>query len=157
MSDADKNKIWIKVHIGPLTLLGACRDYVVIDSDDAKMPAAEVIKRIDQAVEAGKTLHLEPVMELQAPLQQVRQQVPGGAERVGVARAPLPMPYGFTTGRTHLRVLRPDAYTFLDEMSDDDQKVYRSFIETVLKAELDERAARAGITLASSLPGVGRG
>lgn len=148
-TETTKNKIWGLVHIGPLTFLGAFRDFSIIDSDDAHLPAGEVTKQIEHAFELGKVVFLEPVLELQAPLQQVVQQTPGG-ERRGIAKSPLPMPYGFTTGKVTLRVLRPDAWTFLHEMTEGDQKMYRSFIDSVIKAELEERAARSGLTLVSS-------
>ena len=158
MSETEnKNMIWGLVHVGTLTFLGAFRDYVMDHSYSEVREEAEkaAIKNIERDFENGKTIHLEPVIELQAPLQQVRQQVPGG-ERTGIAKSPLPMPYGFTTGRTRLRLLYPNAYTFINEMSEGDQKVYRAFIDTVCKAELEERAARSGLKL-PTFNGVDRG
>lgn len=152
----DKNKIWGLVHIGPLTFLGAFCGYRVIDSADAQLPLANVLEQIDNDLKAGEVVCLMPVMELQAPLQQVRQQTPNGGERVGIAKSPLPMPYGFTTGKTALRVLKPNAWTFINEMSEGDQKIYRGFIDTVLKAELEERVSRSGLTL-PTVNGVSRG
>jgi hypothetical protein len=154
-----ENMIWGLVHIGPQTFIGACCDYPIV-ANGAVMPKGEVGERllqgaiaaIDRAFELGKAVFLEPVMELQAPLQQVRQQAPDG-ERMGIAKSPLPMPYGFTTGRTRLRVQNPTAWTFINEMSEGDQKIYHHFIATVLKAELEERAQRAGLVLAD--PGGG--
>jgi hypothetical protein len=148
------NKIWGLVHVGPTTFIGAFRDYPIV-ADGAVVPTGEVGERllrgaiyaIEADFENGKTITLEPVMEMQAPLQQVRQQAPDG-ERVGVAKSPLPMPYGFTTGQAKLRVLYPAAYTFINEMSEGDQKVYRGFIETVFRAENEQRAARSGLVLA---------
>lgn len=143
--------IWGLVHVGPMTFIGAFCDYEMDSSYSEVQEEAEkaAIKNIERDFELGKTVRLEPVMELQAPLQQVRQKVPDG-ERVGIAKSPLPMPYGFTTGRAKLRVLYPNAYTFINEMSEGDQKIYRAFIAGVFKAEIEERAARSGIALAGS-------
>src|SRR4051812_43380700 len=125
MSEAEsKNMIWGLVHVGPMTFIGAFRDYPMV-GEGGELPHGEAcaeleqvaIKTIERDFELGKTIHLEPVMELQAPLQQVRQQTPTG-ERTGIAKSPLAMPYGFTTGRTKLRVLYPNAYTFINEMSE---------------------------------------
>jgi hypothetical protein len=121
-----ENMIWGLVHIGPQTFIGACCDYPIV-ANGAVMPKGEVGERllqgaiaaIDRAFELGKAVFLEPVMELQAPLQQVHQQTPDG-ERRGIAKSPLPMPYGFTTGRTRLRVQNPTAWTFINEMSEGD-------------------------------------
>lgn len=154
-----KNKIWGVVHSGSLTFIGAFCDYTLTESgasEDAEgFSSEEAIRQIGRDFALGKIMTLEPVMELAAPLQQVRQQAPDG-NRVGVAKSPLPMPYGFTTGRAKLRV-RPDAIAFLDEMSEDDRRVYQAFIKSVTKAETAERAARAGITLSPSLNGATRG
>ncbi len=164
MSETEnKNLIWGLVHVGHMTFIGAFRDYVVV-GEGGELPSGDAgaeleraaILQIERDFENGKTIHLEPVMELQAPLQQVRQQTPGG-ERVGVAKPPLAMPYGFTTGRTALRLLYPNAYTFINEMSEGDQRIYRGFIDSVFKAELEERAARSGLTLSPGLTGAGRG
>jgi hypothetical protein len=154
------NKIWGLVHVGPTTFIGAFRDYPIV-ADGAVVPTGEVGERllrgaiyaIEADFEKGKTVYLEPALELQAPLRQVRQMTPKG-EREGVSKAPLPMPYGFTTGGITLRVLRPSAYTFINEMSSEDQKIYRGFIETVFKAELEERAARAGLALVDAGEGI---
>lgn len=149
MSDTEsRNLIWGLVHVGPMTFIGAFRDYDATPSFDQKKEEVEerVMRTIERNFENGKTITLEPVMEMQAPLQQVRQQAPDG-ERVGVAKSPLPMPYGFTTGQAKLRVLYPAAYTFINEMREGDQKVYRGFIETVFRAENEQRAARAGFVL----------
>ncbi len=54
-------------------------------------------------------------------------------------------------------MLYPNAYTFINEMNEGDQKIYRGFIDSVFKAELEERAARAGLTLPPGLNGAGRG
>lgn len=159
MSETEKdNRIWGVVHSGVLTFLGAFCDYHLV-AEDAELPKGdagrelqeEAFLRIERDIENGKFVRLEPVMELAAPLQQVRQQTPMG-ERAGVAKSPLPMPYGFTTGKTKLRV-RPDAIAFINEMTAGDQRMYRSFIETVIKAEEAERAGRAGIELATTVPG----
>lgn len=164
MEDETKkdSQMWGVVHVGPLMFLGAFCDYPLV-SEGAEMPVGdagrellqEAIDRVERAMMNGRVIRLAPVMELAAPLQQVRQSTPMG-ERVGVAKSPLPMPYGFTTGKATLHVL-PNAVAFIDEMTEGDQKIYRAFIESVTKAEQEERASRAGITLASSLNGGARG
>jgi hypothetical protein len=157
MSEEKKDLVWGVIHSGPLMFLGAFCDYPVEESISGRENAVnDVIQKVERDVENGRLIRLEPVMELAAPLQQVRQPGPGGQDRVGVAKSPLPMPYGFTTGKAKLRVM-PNAFAFIDEMSVGDKQLYNAFIESVVKAETEERANRAGITLASSLNGAGRG
>lgn len=148
-NESSDNKIWGIVHSGPLTFIGVFSDY------DISFRSREyLIDDIKNTFENGRSLRLSPVFELMAPLQQVRQQTPKG-ERVGVAKSPLPMPYGFTTGSAAIYV-RPDAIVFLDEMSKEDKAVYMAYAKTVAEAELAERAARSGIELATNLNGGAR-
>jgi len=140
-------KVWGVVHKGPLVFLGCFCDYTI----SLTYSEEDIIRNIESDMRQGHVLRLEPVMELMAPLQQVRQQAPDGT-RAGVAKAPLPMPYGFTTGKTKLRII-PDAIAFINEMSEGDQKIYMAFIDSVTAAETMERANRLGLTVASSLNG----
>lgn len=148
------NKVWGVVHVGALTFIGAFCDYPLV-SDGSEVPKGEegqkllaaAIKEVENDMVRGVVLRLEPVMEIMAPLQQVGpKDDPTGKGRAGVAKSPLPMPYGFTTGKTKLRVL-PQAVAFINEMTPGDQKLYHSFIDSVVNAEMDERANRAGLTL----------
>lgn len=152
MSDAKNEMIWGVVHCGVLTFIGAFYEYDTSQCktvDEAPVGVFVTRENVRERIVAdfglGKVMKLSPVMELAAPLQQVRQQAPEG-QRVGVAKSPLPMPYGFTTGQAHL-VVRPDAIAFIDEMSKDDQRLYQSFIKSVREAETAERASRSGLTL----------
>ena len=141
-----EDMVWGVVHSGVLTFIGAFCAYCVeaplgLASVDFR---SKVIGNIKKGFELGQIMELSPVMELAAPLQQVRD-----GQRTGVAKSPLPMPYGFTTGGARLSV-RPDAIAFIDEMTEVDQRLYRSFIKSVAEAETSERASRSGITLASN-------
>lgn len=153
----EKNElIWGVIHAGPLTFIGAFCDYPIEEDRTATAtglaePKAEAIKMIERDIELGKVIRIEPAMELAAPWQQVRRQTPRGDE-VGMSRSPLPSPYGFTTGKTTLRLFNIHAVAFLDDMTKDDQRLYKAYIETVLRTADVERAARAGIELVPALP-----
>lgn len=152
--------IWGVIHTGPLTFIGAFCDYPYNDAAPRGLvehegevihPQETAIKKIENDIVLGKVIRIEPAMELAAPWQQVRRQTPAG-EQVGMSRSALPSPYGFTTGKTKLRLFNIQAVAFIDEMTKEDQRLYRAYIETIFQTALAESAARAGIELVHALP-----
>lgn len=163
------NKVWGVVYCGTHTFLGAFCNYPEVGSNRegveeigdhevrevvTKWSAEEIIELIEEDYAAMKVLHLSPVIEMFSPLQQVRQMTPAG-EKTGLARTPVPTPFDFALGPVVLRV-RPDAMTFIDEMTPNDQRTYMSFVDTVVRSVQAERASRVGIELVASLPGATR-
>jgi hypothetical protein len=88
-----------------------------------------------------------PVFDFFSPLRPVQGQGPDGKPQLGYARDPLVTPFDFTTHPVPLHV-KGGGIAFLDEMHEDDQKTYRGFIEQATRAQVTQRAERAGIVLA---------
>src|ERR1700689_4270552 len=102
--------LWAVAQLGPRMFLACLKGYKTTDQAKA-----------EEDFKAGKIFHLEPVLDYYSPLRQVQQ----GDQR-GIAREPVVVPFEFTSSVTKV-LSRLDMICFLDDMSNDDRKIYISF------------------------------
>lgn len=124
--------LWAIVMIGPKMLLARLNAYKTNEQKKAEGDFME-----------GKPFHLEPALDYFSPIQRVQK-----GPQVGIAREPLVMPFEFTTNSTKV-LARLDMICFLDDMSNEDQKLYISFISVAEKAMENSRIERLGLVTAN--------
>jgi hypothetical protein len=140
--------IWAVIFYDNKGYLGKVVSTMQVNSyGDIVKSEGDVVTKEDVLI--ATRVKLNPVYDFFSPLRPVQTKDPAGNPMIGFSRDPIVTPFDFTVHDTPLYV-GVGGVAFFDEMHQDDQRLYQSFVTQAEKAQLKMRAERSGITLPDS-------